>query len=262
MKKKVASFLSIQQSVNNSSTYYNKIKAKKGQIAILIDPEKSDNGSQLKSLLEKAEFSGVDFLLIGGSTVTKKEFEMTVDFIKSNSKLPLIIFPGGSHQLSEKADALLYLSLLSGRNPDYLIGHHVQSANEIYAMDLETIPTGYILIDGGTKSSVAYVSQTTPIPREQTSIAKNTAIAGVLQGKKMLYFDAGSGANHPVPLEIIKDVMFLEVPVIIGGGIRSISQVEELASIGVNLIVIGNHVEENIDFLLDIKNYIQNDRVH
>lgn len=234
---------------------YNAISSSKGQIAVLIDPEKCDNGVKLKDLLNKAAFVGVDFVFIGGSTVTKKEFENTITFIKENTRLPLIIFPGGSHQISDKADALLYLSLLSGRNPDYLIGHHVQSASEIYAMDIEIIPTGYILIDGGTKSSVAYVSQTTPIPREQLSIAKNTAIAGVLQGKKLLYFDAGSGAHFPVPYEMLEEVSTLQVPIIVGGGIKTIEQINCLKKVGVNVIVIGNHLEENIDFLLDLKSY-------
>lgn len=236
-------------------TIYSTIASQKGQIAILIDPEKCDNGDKLKDLLEKAAFAGVDFIFIGGSTVTKREFENTIDFIKINSTLPLVIFPGGSHQISEKADALLYLSLLSGRNPDYLIGHHVQSASEIYKMELETIPTAYILVDGGTKSSVAYVSQTTPIPREQVNIARNTAIAGVLQGKKLLYFDAGSGAQFPVPEQIIREVSCLDVPVIVGGGIRTIEHVNMYKQAGVNVIVIGNHIEENIDFLLDLKCY-------
>lgn len=241
--------------MKNNPSIYSQISSRVGQIAILVDPEKSDNGEKLRSLLKKAEFASVDFIFIGGSTVTKKEFETTIDFIKSNSKLPLVIFPGGSHQISDKADALLYLSLLSGRNPDYLIGHHVQSAGEIYTMNIEIIPTGYILIDGGTRSSVAYVSQTTPIPREQISIAKNTAIAGVLQGKRLLYFDAGSGAQFSVPTEMIEEIKCLDVPIIVGGGIKTIEQINNLKKCGVNIIVIGNHIEENIDFLLDIKNY-------
>lgn len=255
MNWKTESFPSIRNHVKANQTIFTQINARKGQIAILIDPEKCDNGGQLKDLLKKAEFADVDFIFVGGSTVTKKEFETTIDSIKENSKLPLVIFPGGSHQISDKADALLYLSLISGRNPDYLIGHHVQSAGEIYAMDIEIIPTGYILIDGGTKSSVAYVSQTTPIPREQIGIAKNTAIAGVLQGKKLIYFDAGSGAQFSVPVEMIEEIKCLNVPIIVGGGIKTIEQLNDLKNSGVNIIVIGNYIEENIDFLLDLKKY-------
>ncbi len=234
---------------------YNKISEKTGQIAILIDPEKSDNGAVLLNLLKNASSCGVDYLFIGGSTVTKIEFENTINFIKANSVIPIVIFPGGSHQISDKADAILYLSLLSGRNPDYLIGHHIQSANEIIKLDIEIISTGYILIDGGTISSVANVSKTKPIPRDQVEIAKNTAIAGVLQGKKIIYFDAGSGAKQIVPTEIIKEVIFMGIPIIIGGGVKSIEQLVELKNSGVNVIVIGNHIEENMDFLLKVKEF-------
>lgn len=241
--------------MNNSQEIYTKFASKKGQVAILIDPEKSDNGPKLLELIKKAEFASINYFFIGGSTVTKTEFDKTIEFIKLNTSIPLVAFPGSSHQVSEKADALLYLSLLSGRNPDFLIGHHVQSASEILKMDIEVISTGYILIDGGTRSTVAYVSQTTPIPRDQISIVRNTAIAGVLQGKKVLYFDAGSGAKFPVSSEIIAEIKFLNVPIIVGGGIRTLNKMVELKKSGVNIIVIGNHIEENIDFLLDIKSF-------
>lgn len=245
----------ILKNLNNRNLIYDRICSQKGQIAVLIDPEKCSNFDALKSLLAKASFAKIDYIFVGGSTVTKDEFDSTIDFIKKHSSIPLVIFPGSSHQISEKADAILYLSLLSGRNPDYLIGHHVQSASEIIKMDIEVIPTAYMLIDGGNKSSVAYVSQTTPIPRENTSIAKNTAIAGVLQGKKLLYFDAGSGAKYSVPLEIVNKVASLNTPIIIGGGVRSIEQLHSFKEAGVNVIVIGNHIEKNSDFLLDLHYY-------
>ncbi len=241
--------------MNNSQSILNKFTSKKGQVAILIDPEKCDNGPKLLELIKKAEFAAINYFFIGGSTVTKTEFDLTINFLKLNTGIPLVIFPGSSHQVSEKADALLYLSLLSGRNPDYLIGHHVQSASEIYKLDFEVISTGYILVDGGTRSTVSYISQTTPIPSDQISIVRNTAIAGVLQGKKMLYFDAGSGAKYPISAEIIKEVVSFGVPIIVGGGIRTLEKMEELKKGGVNVIVIGNHIEENIDFLLDIKSF-------
>ena len=241
--------------MKNTDKIFKKLSSKIGQIALLLDPEKCANLLVLKEILKKAEFSQIDYIFIGGSTVTKNEFDKTVDFIKSNSKLPLVIFPGASHQISEEADAILYLSLLSGRNPDYLIGHHIQTALEVYEMDIEVLPTAYILIDGGTRSSVAYVSQTIPIPRDQISIIKNTATAGVLQGKKIIYFDAGSGAEFSVDPKIIEEVKFLEVPLIVGGGIRTIEQIDSFKEVGVNIIVIGNHIEENIDFLLDIYSY-------
>lgn len=230
-------------------------KQSKKAIAVLIDPEKCDNGTRLFELLEKSAFAGIDYLFIGGSTVTRKEFSETVNYIKVHSTIPLIIFPGSSQQISEQADAILYLSLLSGRNPDFLIGHHVQSAAELFEMDLEIIPTAYLLIDGGTQSSVAYVSQTTPIPRDNSTIIRNTAIAGKLQGKQLLYLDAGSGARFSVPSERIKELQPIGLPIIVGGGITTIEQIEELHQAGTNIVVIGNKLEQDTDFLLDIYAY-------
>ncbi|MCE2742268.1 MAG: geranylgeranylglyceryl/heptaprenylglyceryl phosphate synthase [Fluviicola sp.] len=240
--------------MKNHINILNQFRSKKGQIAILIDPEKSNKEKELLQLIKNAEIAEIDYFFIGGSTVTKSDFEKTISILKRNTKIPIIIFPGSSQQISDEADAILYLSLISGRNPDYLIGQHVESANELYEMDIEVIPTGYILIDGGNKSSVAYVSQTTPIPRDQTSIATKTAIAGVLQGKQIIYFDAGSGAKKNIPIEMIKSVEKLNVPIIVGGGIRKFETISEYKNSGVNVIVIGNYIENNIDFVLDLKN--------
>lgn len=234
----------------------NQFSKKKGQIAILIDPEKYMDIVVLAELIKKAEFAAVDYLFIGGSTASREEFNFVIDYLKERTKLPLVIFPGGSHQLSEKADGLLYLSLISGRNPDYLIGHHVTSANEVFDMDIEVMPTAYILVDGGTNSSVAYVSQTTPIPGDKSSIIMNTAKAGILQGKKILYLDAGSGALNLVPYNVVVELNALNFPIIVGGGIRSLEEINNMKNAGANVIVIGNKIEEDIDFLLDIKNFI------
>ena len=233
---------------------YNQFASKKGQIAILIDPDKCSDLTQLNELLKKCQFASVDYIFIGGSTVSREAFQEVIQFIKLNSTIPVVIFPGDAHQVSEKGDALLYLSLISGRNPEYLIGQHVNSANEIFNMDIEIIPTAYILIDGGTKSSVAYVSQTTPIPINNQNIILNTAKAGILQGKKLIYIDAGSGANEHLPATIATELSKLEVPLIIGGGIKSVDSIKKLMN--ANVLVIGNKIEENIDFLLDIKYYI------
>ncbi|MFN5149804.1 MAG: geranylgeranylglyceryl/heptaprenylglyceryl phosphate synthase [Flavobacteriia bacterium] len=237
---------------------YSIIKSSDKGIAVLIDPEKCDNGPQLRSLLEKAAFAGINFLFVGGSTVSRQEFVQTVKFIKENTSIPVVIFPGSSQQLSPLADAILYLSLLSGRNPDFLIGHHVQSAMELFEMDIEVIPTAYLLIDGGTQSSVAYVSQTTPIPRNKINIVKNTALAGKLQGKRIVYLDAGSGAKEVVPAEMIRHVASLDIPVIIGGGLRTIDTIKKAHDAGASLVVIGNHLEQNTDLLLDIHTYKTN----
>ena len=235
-----------------------KFSSQKGQIAILIDPEKSNKEDVLIRLIRNAEIAEIDYFFIGGSTVTKYDFEKVISILKNNTNIPLIIFPGSAYQISEKADAILYLSLISGRNPEYLIGQHVNSANELFEMDIEIMPTGYILIDGGNKSSVAYVSQTTPIPRDQTNIATKTAIAGVLQGKQVIYFDAGSGAKKTIPIEMIKNIQKLNVPIIVGGGIKKIETINEYKNSGVNVIVLGNHIENNIDFVLDLKNLNKN----
>ncbi|MDC3252999.1 geranylgeranylglyceryl phosphate synthase family protein [Crocinitomicaceae bacterium] len=196
-----------------------------------------------------------------GSKVTREEFSTCVDFIKKNATIPLVIFPGASHQISDQADALLYLSLISGRNPDFLIGHHVNSASEVFEMNIEIIPSGYILIDGGTNSSVAYISQTTPIPGNKLSIIQSTAKAGILKGNRLLYFDAGSGAKYRVPSEVISAANKLDVPIIVGGGIRNMQQLEEVRNAGANVIVIGNKIEEDIDFLLDIKSFLEIEQI-
>ena len=229
---------------------------RKGQIAVLIDPDKFSSKKDLIGLLERSTFANVDFIFVGGSTVSRKSFIEVISIIKENCKIPVVIFPGAAHQISEKADALLYLSLLSGRNPDYLIGQHVLSANEVYDMDIEVISTAHILIDGGTKSSVAYVSQTSPIPIDKDSIILDTAKAGILQGKQLIFIDAGSGAKKHIPKKIVHQLSKLNTPLIVGGGIRSIESIKKLSE--ANVIVIGNKIEEEIDFLLDIKSHSEN----
>ncbi|MBC9811337.1 geranylgeranylglyceryl phosphate synthase family protein [Crocinitomicaceae bacterium CZZ-1] len=226
------------------------------QIAILIDPEKCQSEVVIRNLVEKIHFSGVDFVFVGGSTVSEKEFEQTIGLLKQLITIPLVIFPGSAHQVSEKADGILLLNLISGRNPDYLIGHHVQAAQKIIESKAEVISTSYLLIDGGSHSSVAYVSQTTPIPHNQVSIAYNTALAGKLIGHQALFLDAGSGAKHAVSVSMVIAMKELGQPLIIGGGVKSLEQINTLHKAGANVVVIGNKIEEDIDFLLDIRNYI------
>ncbi len=237
----------------------NQFSAHFGQVAVLIDPEKTNREEQLLPLVQKAEFAGISYFFVGGSTVSRKDIENTISLLKKLTHIPVVIFPGGNHQLSAEADGILYLSLVSGRNPDFLITHHVNSALEVFQLGIEIIPTGYILVDGGTKSSVAYVSQTTPIPREQKSIAVSTALAAILQGKKVIYFDAGSGAKESVPAEFISELRkYTQVPVIVGGGIRDIESIKNYRESRVNVLVIGNKLEEDLDFLLDIQAYLKN----
>jgi putative glycerol-1-phosphate prenyltransferase len=224
-------------------------------IALLIDPEKVESSDKLIQTLVLSVKCGVDLLFVGGSTVTREQLSATVNTIKQHCNLPVFLFPGSAQQISHEADALLYLSLISGRNPDYLIGHHVSSASELFHSSLEIIPTGYVLIDGGKMTSVAYVSQTTPIPQEQINIVRSTCMAGILLGQKLLYLDAGSGALQPVSKKMISEVSSLGVPLIVGGGIRSIDALHTAHDAGAKVVVIGNHVEENINFLLDIASY-------
>lgn len=242
------------QEMRTNAKIYQQFSQKTGQIAVLIDPEKTNGEEQLIALAEKSHFAGISYFFIGGSTVNSKDFKKTTACLRKHSNIPIIIFPGGNNQLSKDADGILYLSLLSGRNPEYLIGQHVASANEVLELGIEVIPTAYILIDGGTKSSVAYVSQTTPIPVHQQNIALNTAIAGYLQGKKVTYFDAGSGAKNTVPATLIHSLKEkIDTVTIVGGGIQTIDEIDSLCEAGTNIIVIGNKIENDIDFLLDLK---------
>lgn len=235
-----------------------RFSARYGQIAVLIDPEKTNREEQLRPLVKKAQFAGISYFFVGGSTVSRKDIENTISLLKKLTSIPVVIFPGGSHQLSAEADGILYLSLVSGRNPDFLITHHVNSAFEVFQLGIEIIPTGYILVDGGTKSSVAYVSQTTPIPRDQKNIAVSTALAAILQGKKVIYFDAGSGAKESVPAEFISELRkYTDLPVIVGGGIREVDKLAAYKESKTNILVIGNKLEEDLDFLLDIQAFLK-----
>lgn len=229
----------------------------KRKIAILIDPEKMHTLEKLQPLIEKVNILNPNFIFVGGSTVTEQEIKDCIDIIKLHSTIPVVIFPGAQTQVYDKADAILFLSLISGRNPDYLIGHQIKSAHLIKEMKLTAIPTGYILIDGEKNSSVAYVSQTTPIPNDQNSIAVKTAIAGEMLGLNTIFMDAGSGAKKPIRPQMIAEVkQNISIPLIIGGGIRSIAAVNAAFESGADVVVIGNKIEEDINFLLDLKNCI------
>ncbi len=222
----------------------------------MIDPEKfrSQNSA---IFFQKLKISNPNFIFVGGSTVSKTDFDFCISTIKKNLNFPVVIFPGGSHQISSNADAILLLSLLSGRNPDYLIGHHIAAAEELEEMDLEIIPTSYILVDGGKKTSVEFISQTSPLPSDQNAFARRIALAGKLQGKQLTYLDAGSGAINPISSSMIQHVKSIGMPLIVGGGIRTIEEIERCHNAGANVVVIGNAIENDVDFLLDIANYQQ-----
>ncbi len=236
-----------------SSMFFDLINRNRS-IAVLIDPEKFKFQNS-DVFFEKLRIANPNFIFIGGSTVSKVDFDFCISTIKKNLNCPIIIFPGGSHQISPLADAILFLSLISGRNPDYLIGHHIAAAEELNEMSLEIISTSYLLVDGGKKTSVEFISQTTPLPSDQIALARRIALAGKLQGKQLTYLDAGSGANNPIPSKMIEHVKSIGSPLIVGGGIRSIEEIERCHNAGANVVVIGNAIENEVDFLLDIANY-------
>ncbi len=236
-------------------TILDKIKKLNRGIAVLIDPDTFGQGNEIDGFLEKVEIAKPDFIFIGGSSVSKVDFEACVEKTKRKLNIPLVLFPGASHHLSKDADAVLFLSLISGRNPDFLIGQHVKAVDELETLKLEVIPTSYLLINGGQMTSVEYVSRTTPIPKDAFSIAKKTAVAGKYLGHQLIYADAGSGALNPINCEMIQSLATVDSPLIIGGGLRSISAIEMAHENGANLVVIGNRLEEDLDFLLDLKLY-------
>ena len=190
-------------------------------LAVLLDPDKT-NAKTLDSLVDNSAFQDVDLLLVGGSLVTDGSMEECMRLIRSKTDKTCIIFPGGPNQIDEQADALLLLSLISGRNPDLLIGKHVESAGRLKASSLEIISTGYILLDGGRTTTVSYISNTVPIPQDKIGIAVSTAIAGTMLGNQVIYLDCGSGALLHAKPELVAEVKKnIDVPLIIGGGITT-----------------------------------------
>ena len=212
-------------------------------LAILIDPDKF-NEKQVDDFFQNLPFE-TTHILVGGSTVEYGRTCAVVSAIKLVSRLPVILFPGDSSQISSEADALLFLSLISGRNPEFLIEQQVRSVEKIKSSDLEVIPTGYILIDGGRETSVQKVSKTIPINQKDLKLVVNTALAGQYSGKKLIYLEAGSGAEYPVSSEIIKAVSSsLEIPVIVGGGIRTQQQMHNAYKSGATMVVMGTAFEK------------------
>jgi len=234
---------------------YDILRDGKQKLAILIDPDKTNQKKDIDGLIDKIESLKPAFIFVGGSTVDTDDFNHCIELFKEVTDIPVMIFPGGYNQIHPQADGILFLSLISGRNPDYLIGHQIQSAHLLKKMEVEAISTGYLLIEGGKNSSVSYVSQTTPIPSDQENIAINIAIAGEMLGLKAIFLDAGSGALLPIPDKMIKAVKEnISVPLIVGGGMKSVQDIENAFEAGADLVVIGNKIEENMDFLLDLIN--------
>jgi len=233
----------------NIYTQIQLLKTKQNKaLAILIDPDTDKDN--IIEVVKKAENNKIDFIFCGGSLVTKGQSEVCVDLIKNYCKIPVVIFPGNEMHVTEKADALLFLSLVSGRNPEYLIGKQVVSAPLIKKMQLETIATGYLLIDGGTVTTAHYVSQTMPIPNNKPAIAAATAIASEMLGQKLIYLDAGSGAKNVVSKGIIAMVSkSVELPIIVGGGINNAEKAYIAFENGADIVVVGNALEKTPDLM-------------
>ena len=223
--------------------------SKKGEksVAILLDPDKSTI-EEIPSISKRIEKLNAKFIFVGGSFVENGVTDLFVKTLKQHTKLPVVLFPGDYSQVTNKADALLFLSLLSGRNPEYLIEQQIKSVPYLKNSDLEIIPTGYILIDGGTNSSVLKVSNTTPISQENIDLAVATAVAGMYKGKQIVYLEAGSGAKYPVNPNLIAEVKRnINIPLIVGGGIRSKEQLNIAFKNGADIVVIGTAFETNLD---------------
>lgn len=227
---------------------------KKGEkkLVVLIDPDKIQSDEQLIQFIKKCEFAKTDYFFVGGSLMVDDKMKECIQVIRSNTTTPILLFPGSTMQINAEADALLFLSLISGRNAELLIGNQVVAAPYIKKSGLEAIGTGYILIDCGNPTTVSYISQTQPIPYNKPEIAACTAMAGEMLGMKMIYLDGGSGASKPISSKTISAVRkAVDVPLIVGGGIRSLEQANEAWDAGADLIVIGTAFEENADLLLD-----------
>ncbi|OGC87697.1 MAG: geranylgeranylglyceryl/heptaprenylglyceryl phosphate synthase [candidate division Zixibacteria bacterium RBG_16_48_11] len=221
------------------------IREEKGAgFLVLLDPDRLQT-NHLPQAVETYQQAGVDAFLVGSSLLLSNCFDQTIQAVKQTSQVPVIIFPGNSHQLSPHADAILYLSLISGRNPDFLIGEHVKSAGLLKEYNLEPISTGYIIIDSGKMTSVLYMSNTKPIPADKPDIAKAHALAAQYLGMKMIYLEAGSGAENHVPIDLVREVkQAIDIPVIVGGGIREPEMATRLIESGADFIVIGNALEQ------------------
>ncbi len=231
--------------------------SKKGAVyVVLIDPDRNDEDS-IQDCVLKANESGVDALFVGGSLMMDSKCLDRVKLIKSFSNIPVIFFPGGVGQLNSHYDAMLFMSVISGRNPHYLIGEQVIAAPLVKDMGIETIPTGYILIDGGAGSTVEFMSGTRPIPMDRVDVTVAHALAGQYLGMKLIYFEAGSGAKYPVSSHLIKAVNdVIDVPMIVGGGIRTPEVAAELVHSGASIIVTGTVIENDVSRMKEFSDAI------
>ncbi len=235
------------------NTLLEKQRLGKKSIAVLIDPDKVSEPAGLQQLVNLASENCVDYFFVGGSLVTTTNLSDIIRLIKESVNLPVILFPGNSIQIDPSADALLFLSLISGRNPELLIGQHVVAAPIVRNTRLEVIPTGYVLISSGKTTSVAYISNTTPIPDDKYSLAACTAMAGEMLGLQLMYLDAGSGAKKEISARMISAVRkAIRTPLIVGGGINTAQKALNALEAGADMIVIGNALEKDANLLIEI----------
>jgi phosphoglycerol geranylgeranyltransferase len=238
--------------MNILNNIIHKANAGKKQLAYLLDPD-NYQGNKLLKAIDLIGETNPDMVLVGGSIVHGNT-GLLVDALKSSISQPVVLYPGSLLQLAPNADGILFISLISGRNPELLIGNHVVAAPIIKQTNMEVIPTGYMLIDGGNVTSVQYMSNTMPIPSDKTDIAVATALAGQYLGMKMIYLDGGSGALRPVPAQMIAHVKSqLTIPLMVGGGINTAEKAETACNAGADILVIGNAVEKDATLLAEMK---------
>jgi putative glycerol-1-phosphate prenyltransferase len=228
----------------------------KKSFTVLIDPDKVDQHS-IDHLIRLALDAKVDYFFVGGSLVISTHLDECIKQIKAACDIPVVLFPGSPSQVSKYADALLYLSLISGRNPELLIGQHVVSAPFVKMSGLEIMPTGYMVIDGGAPTTVSYISNATPIPADKNEIAMCTAMAGEMLGMKLIYMDAGSGAKRPITESMIEKVAsHIEAPLIIGGGITNPEKAYLNCKAGADVIVVGNAIEKDSSLIKEMSDAV------
>lgn len=217
--------------------------------AVLLDPDKI-NFDVFPTMLRQAVEQGVDYFFVGGSLITSSVLGEMIAEIRRYTPIPVILFPGSVLHIEPSADAILFLSLISGRNPEFLIGQHVVAAPILRRSGLEILATGYLLVDAGRPTTVSYISNTTPLPHDKPGVAACTAMAGEMLGLRLMYLDAGSGAQRPVPPELIAAVrQSVDTPIIVGGGINSTRKAADALDAGADVIVVGNGIEQNPDLL-------------
>ncbi len=240
------------------SAILNKSSKGKKQLAVLVDPDKLGM-REIEKLAAISAGAGVDYIFVGGSLLINNQLDLCVKTLKENTHLPVVLFPGNTMQMSWKADAILFLSLISGRNAEMLIGRHVISAPYLKISPLEVISCGYMLVESGKQTAVQYMSNTSPIPSSKNDIAICTAMAGEMLGLKLIYLEAGSGAINPVPVGMIENVKgSITIPLIVGGGIRTPEQAAETCKAGTDILVVGTAFEKDPGLVKEISAAIHN----